>query len=84
MTGDEEVGLVDAGVAAPAEIGRVGGAVERRFATAELANPSFLLHLAKTLKQGRERNPKTALRKKRADLEKRRWFWGVGGKRERE
>lgn len=46
MTSDEEVGLVDSGVAAPAEVGGVGGAVERRFSAAELANPRLLLHLS--------------------------------------
>ncbi|KAM1146196.1 hypothetical protein COP2_039246 [Malus domestica] len=44
VVGDEEVGLVDAGVAAGAEEGGVGKAVERGFLVAEFASPEKFLH----------------------------------------
>ncbi|KAM1134538.1 hypothetical protein ACFX19_044355 [Malus domestica] len=44
MAGDEEVGLVDAGIAAGADEGGVRRAVERGFLVAEFTSPEKFLH----------------------------------------
>ncbi|KAM1967933.1 hypothetical protein ACFX15_042920 [Malus domestica] len=44
MAGNEEVGLVDAGIATGAEEGGVGRAVERGFLVAEFTSPEKCLH----------------------------------------